>query len=168
MGDMDSASAYLERHLNCCSKHKRISEQVMVVPTSMLAQAYYRNGKYAKAEKMFQNARHYFQDKDRLAKELSVLNNELGMSICAQGRYKEARAYCQASADLRAECASRGEEITKSEVINDIADFYCAKDDYESAKQMCECAEASRWDAPDASTASKITLYNLLITRFGL
>jgi len=165
--DMDSASVYLERHLRHCIKQKKLAGQTMVAPTSMLAQAHYRIGNYSESEQLFKQSREFFQEKKKLAKEFSIIDNELGMSICAQGRCEEARGFCQESADIRSECYSRGEKLDKSEAINDIADFYCKKGDFNSAKKLCESAESSRGDAPDGSMADKLLLYSRLITRLG-
>ncbi len=167
LNDMDSASVYLERHLRHCIKQQNSKGQALVAPASMLAQAFYRIGNYSLAEKWFRESRGFFQEPDKLAKELSIIDNELGMAICAQGRCEEARVFCQEAAALRAQCSSRGERIDRAEAINDIADFYCSKDDFNSAKQLCESAESSRWDVPEGSLAGKLMLFSRLLARLG-
>ncbi|HNB21849.1 MAG: tetratricopeptide repeat protein [Candidatus Obscuribacterales bacterium] len=165
--DMDSASVYLEKHLRHAVKQRNLEGQAMVAPTSMLAQVHYRIGNYLESEQLFEQAREFFQEKKKLAKEFSIIGNQLGMSICAQGRCEEARRLCRESAEIRSECYDRGEKLDKSEVINDIADFYCMMGDFKSAQKLCESAESLRWDAPEGSMADKLLLYSRLLTRLG-
>lgn len=167
MGDIDSSSVYLERHRMHCIRQQELKGQAMVAPTSLLAQAHYRMGNFAQSERYFRDSRESFQETETLEKELAVLGNELGMSICAQGRCEEARILCQESANLRGKCASRGELVDKADAINDLADVYCAKGDFASAKQLCESAETLRWDVPEKSHAARLALYSRLLKRLG-
>ncbi len=167
MGDIDSSSVYLERHRMHCIRRQELKGQAMVAPTSLLAQAHYRMGNFALAEKYLRDSREFFQVTDRLEKELAVLGNELGMAICAQGRCEEARILCQESANLRGKCASRGDFADKSDAINDLADVYCANGDFSSAKPLCESAETLRWDVPEKSQAAQLALYSRLLKRLG-
>lgn len=167
MGDIDSSSVYLDRHRMHCIRQQELKGQAMVAPTSLLAQAHYRMGNFAMAERYFRDSREFFKETETPEKELAVLGNELGMSICAQGRCEEARILCQESANLRGKCASRCNSVDKADTINDLADVYCAKGDFSSAKQLCESAESLRWDVPEKSHAAKLALYSRLLKRLG-
>jgi hypothetical protein len=103
-----------------------------------------------------------------LTEELSILGNELGMSICAQGRFKEARAVCQKSAALRENSSKLDESPGKIAMINNLADVYCAKSDFRAARQLCESADSLRWDAPRGDVAACLELYSRLLKQLGL
>lgn len=171
MGDMDSCSVYLQRHWQHCRKYQELKGKAMVAPAALLAHAHYAVGNYAQAERLFRQAMTSVEELEGLTKELSILGNELGLSICAQGRFEEARAVCQKSAALRENSSKLDdapEKIDKIGTINNLADAYCAKNDFRSARQLCESADSLRWDAPRGNVAACLGLYSRLLKQLGL
>lgn len=167
MGDMDSCSVYLQRHWQHCRKYQELKGKAMVAPAALLAHAHYAIGNYAQAERLFRQAMTSVEEFEGLTKELSILGNELGMSICAQGRFEEARTVCQKSAALR-ENSCKDESPDKIAMINNLADVYCAKNDFRAARQLCESADSLRWDAPCDDVAACLGLYSRLLKQLGL
>lgn len=162
IGDMDSSSVYLERHLRSCQKLYTQNEK-LYAPLAALARAHYRIGNYSQAEECFKKARLHVKESDKNSRECSALGNELGMSICAQGRHEEARSICQASSLAREKLGVAKQPVDSPESINDLADVYCEMGDFGSAKQLCESAEALRWECPKDDIRACLSLYSRLL-----
>lgn len=162
IGDIDSASVYLERHLRFCKK-QGMGNEGLYAPLATLARIHYRSGNFSQAEDYFKEAQTHVRDSERHARESTALGNELGMSICAQGRHQEARAICQASSLEREKMADSKPLLSTPESINDLADVYCAMGDFDSAKQLCESAEALRWEAPKEDMRACLALYSRML-----
>lgn len=162
IGDIDSASVYLERHLRFCKK-TGCENNYLYAPLATLARVHYRSGNFSQAENYFKEARRHVRESDTHSRELTALGNELGMSICAQGRHEEARSICQASSLEREKLVASKPLLSTPESINDLADVYCAMGDFTSAKQLCESAEVLRWEAPKEDTRACLALYSRLL-----
>jgi tetratricopeptide (TPR) repeat protein len=167
MNDMDSASVYLRRHLSFARKSSSQTGNSLASSIILLAHCLYRIGNYSEAESLFEEALAILASDSSLQKQYSYVSNELGMSVCAQGRYEEARHICKKAAEERQAHQCEESSESESDTLNNLADVYCSKGMFEIAQAFCRNADSLRWEAPLEDTGACLALYSQLLKHIG-
>lgn len=97
----------------------------------------YHRKKFSEAEQYFRRAL-ALPGEEADAEQIALRNN-IGLSMCAQGKQSGARKLCQRSAELRMSLDS-----TDDSTFNDLSDVYCERDQFAEARPLCETALAAR------------------------
>jgi tetratricopeptide (TPR) repeat protein len=108
----------------------------------------YHLREFAEAERCFKiSAQLLNQGKE--TEENPGLLRDIGVSLCAQGRFSEARKYCNKSSQIE----ERDEVQDEERVLTELADHYCWRKCFDNAMKLCKDAFAAR----EFGTLSNVT-----------
>ncbi|HEY9788680.1 MAG TPA: tetratricopeptide repeat protein [Candidatus Obscuribacterales bacterium] len=165
LDDTASACLYLEQYINHVKKHATKFGANLVDALSMLGRCYFKNGRYWDAELTLQEALKQCPDHHISDVQRAAIGNRLGLALCAQGKHEEARPICLQSASTREGCCHHNQAT--SATLNDVADVYCAKSDFQQARVYCELAEEERDGVPSGDLQENLATYARLLKELG-
>ncbi|MBX9880185.1 MAG: tetratricopeptide repeat protein [Candidatus Obscuribacterales bacterium] len=138
---------------------------------TFLALTNYFQGNYNEAEELYLKA---FKSQQSEGNPQAVWTaNELGLSLCAQGKHSLAKSYCHQALETREQFTNKVSMTEREKLANELselADVYCAKDGFEEATPLCRQALACRLQIAGLGSLElndKLQLYAYLLRKSG-
>lgn len=161
---MDSAMLYLEQYVNNLRKNLDADSlpklaNVLVI----LARVYLNSDRAADAETTYKEAITILQHLKPKSELITASCQDLGLSLCSQNRHQEGRAICEKVVRSQQPYGSDAQ----ANALNDLADVYCHRGEFESARPLCETAFALRSGVCTGTPAEKLSYYALIMSRIS-
>lgn len=163
--DLVGATLYLEQYyvhlLNRASERGPSLSTVM----TWLGDLYYKREAFTQAEHMYKEALATLEDSCSDELLTAHLMNRLGLSMCAQDLRYQARPICQRAARLRNSTSQGTDQIAHR--LNDLADVFCEKGQFDEATTLCQMAHSQDDIDPQSPDTAKLQFYASILKRLG-
>lgn len=166
LDDMSNARYYLERYIEREEKKPINGNQASIaLALRMLAYASFRAGCLSAAEQIYRDLLQKLSRSSDSKPDIVAIENELGLTLCAQGRHHEAQLICAHSSSLRQDLAEG--DRCPSDTLNDLADVFCQQGEFASARPLCEKAMALREESSRRTMDESLTELSRLLSQLG-